>query len=122
MKKMSFSGQSIFRSLNSDDVQTVPQMNPNPNSGSFQRSEEDSSPNRDDMSQTMSEERGSTNLLTASDLGYKWQIGCDTDIGGSRENQDDCFYYVPDSGEGFVCGVLDGHGREVLFIFSFFGF
>lgn len=56
----------------------------------------------------MREERES-----ARDLGYEWRIAWDTDIGGSRENQDDCFYYVHPSGEGFVAGVLDGHGKEV---------
>jgi serine/threonine protein phosphatase PrpC len=50
---------------------------------------------------------------TARDLGYEWRMAWDTDIGGSRENQDDCFYYIPPSAEGFVAGVLDGHGKEV---------
>lgn len=43
----------------------------------------------------------------------KWQIGFDTDIGGGRENQDDCFVWSkPDEGFCVIC-VLDGHGREV---------
>jgi serine/threonine protein phosphatase PrpC len=43
----------------------------------------------------------------------KWQIGFDTDIGGGRENQDDCFVWSrPDEGLCVLC-VLDGHGREV---------
>jgi len=37
----------------------------------------------------------------------------ETDIGGSRENQDDCFVWIKkDAGLVVLC-VLDGHGREV---------
>ena len=43
----------------------------------------------------------------------RWQIGSDTDIGGGKENQDECFVWasVPDA----ICVlcVLDGHGRDV---------
>lgn len=43
----------------------------------------------------------------------RWQIGFDTDLGGGKENQDDCFIWSsPDDGI-CVIGVLDGHGREV---------
>jgi len=39
------------------------------------------------------------------------QCGSDTDIGGGRENQDDCFIHTS-AGIVILC-VLDGHGREV---------
>jgi len=42
------------------------------------------------------------------------QCGYDTDIGGGRENQDDCFIWrQPGAGGTSVLCVLDGHGREV---------
>lgn len=43
----------------------------------------------------------------------KWQIGTDTDIGGGKENQDDCFVFTKIQHGICVLGVLDGHGREV---------
>lgn len=43
----------------------------------------------------------------------KWQIGYDTDIGGGKENQDDCFVWTNVKEEICVVCVLDGHGREV---------
>ena len=39
------------------------------------------------------------------------QIGQDTDIGGGRENQDDCFVCTAE--DVIIMCVLDGHGREV---------
>lgn len=36
-----------------------------------------------------------------------------TDIGGSRENQDDMFIWERRDESIFVVGILDGHGREV---------
>lgn len=43
----------------------------------------------------------------------KWQFGFETDIGGGRENQDDCFVYHNHALGIFIAIVLDGHGREV---------
>jgi serine/threonine protein phosphatase PrpC len=48
----------------------------------------------------------------------KHQVGFDTDIGGGRENQDSFFVWSkrstkPGDENILVCGVLDGHGREV---------
>ena len=43
----------------------------------------------------------------------RWQLGNDTDIGGGRENQDDCFSFSRPQDGVVVIGVLDGHGREV---------
>ena len=43
----------------------------------------------------------------------RWQIGFDTDLGGGRENQDDCFVWTSVSDGICVICVLDGHGREV---------
>ena len=43
----------------------------------------------------------------------RWQVGLDTDIGGGRENQDDCFVWVNKDINLIVLCVLDGHGREV---------
>lgn len=43
----------------------------------------------------------------------RWQIGFDTDIGGGRENQDDCFVWNSIEDNICVLCVLDGHGREV---------
>lgn len=42
-----------------------------------------------------------------------WQVGKDTDIGGSRENQDDLFIFERKNVNVFVIGILDGHGRDV---------
>lgn len=46
-----------------------------------------------------------------TDLPILAQCGSDTDIGGGRENQDDCFIHTS-AGIVILC-VLDGHGREV---------
>lgn len=43
----------------------------------------------------------------------RWQVGFDTDIGGGRENQDDCFVWTSVKNGICVLCVLDGHGREV---------
>lgn len=43
----------------------------------------------------------------------RWQIGLETDIGGGRENQDDCFVWIKKDDSLVVLCVLDGHGREV---------
>lgn len=43
----------------------------------------------------------------------KWQVGLETDIGGGRENQDDCFVWIKKDVNLVVLCVLDGHGREV---------
>eukprot|EP00596_Hydrurales_sp_CCMP1899_P003857 CAMPEP_0119051016 /NCGR_PEP_ID=MMETSP1177-20130426/72770_1 /TAXON_ID=2985 /ORGANISM="Ochromonas sp, Strain CCMP1899" /LENGTH=453 /DNA_ID=CAMNT_0007030069 /DNA_START=94 /DNA_END=1455 /DNA_ORIENTATION=- len=43
----------------------------------------------------------------------RWQVGFDTDIGGGRENQDDCFVWSSIKDGICVLCVLDGHGREV---------
>jgi serine/threonine protein phosphatase PrpC len=43
----------------------------------------------------------------------KWSISSATDIGGSRENQDDMFIWENKKEGVCVIGVLDGHGREV---------
>ena len=40
------------------------------------------------------------------------QIGFDTDIGGSRDNQDDFFKWTNGSKDICVICVLDGHGKE----------
>lgn len=42
-----------------------------------------------------------------------WQVGKDTDIGGSRENQDDMFIFERKNINLCIIGVLDGHGRDV---------
>lgn len=44
---------------------------------------------------------------------YCWQVGLETDIGGGRENQDDCFVWIKRDDNLIVLCVLDGHGREV---------
>ena len=44
---------------------------------------------------------------------YNAQIGSETDIGGGRENQDDCFHFVKPEHGLIVAVMLDGHGREV---------
>ena len=51
--------------------------------------------------------------MAASRLPFRWQVGFDTDIGGGRENQDDCFVWSNIVEEICVLCVLDGHGREV---------
>jgi hypothetical protein len=43
----------------------------------------------------------------------KWKACGDTDIGGSRENQDDMFIFERVDLGICVIGVLDGHGRDV---------
>ena len=43
----------------------------------------------------------------------RWQFGSDTDIGGGRENQDDCFVWSSIKDGICILCVLDGHGREV---------
>lgn len=43
----------------------------------------------------------------------KWRACGDTDIGGSRENQDDMFIWEKPELGLCVIGVLDGHGRDV---------
>ena len=44
---------------------------------------------------------------------FRWQVGGDTDIGGSKENQDDYFVFErKDKGIIVLC-ILDGHGRDV---------
>jgi serine/threonine protein phosphatase PrpC len=43
----------------------------------------------------------------------KFQLGCETDIGGGRENQDESFVWLKRELNLIVLGVLDGHGREV---------
>jgi len=48
-----------------------------------------------------------------SNVRLRWQVGIETDIGGSRENQDDCFIWVNKDLSLMVLCVLDGHGREV---------
>jgi len=50
-------------------------------------------------------------VASSSDLPVLVQTGSDTDIGGGRENQDDCFIHSS-AGIVVLC-VLDGHGREV---------
>jgi hypothetical protein len=42
----------------------------------------------------------------------RWQVGLETDIGGGRENQDDCFVWIKKDENIIVLCVLDGHGRE----------
>lgn len=43
----------------------------------------------------------------------RWQTGFDTDMGGGKENQDDCFVWSSiEKGICVLC-ILDGHGREV---------
>ena len=44
---------------------------------------------------------------------FRWQVGCDTDIGGSKENQDDYFVYECKEKGVIVLCILDGHGRDV---------
>jgi len=48
-----------------------------------------------------------------SNAKLRWQVGIETDIGGSPENQDDCFVWVNKEFNLLVLCVLDGHGREV---------
>jgi len=47
----------------------------------------------------------------------RWQIGLETDIGGGKENQDECFVWMQRATAihervAVLC-VLDGHGKEV---------
>eukprot|EP01041_Mallomonas_annulata_P010510 gene10509-21918_t len=42
-----------------------------------------------------------------------WQFGGDTDIGGSKENQDDMFVFEKKDKKICILCVLDGHGRDV---------
>lgn len=51
--------------------------------------------------------------FTGSTGCYSWQVGLETDIGGGRENQDDCFVWIKRDDNIIVLCVLDGHGREV---------
>lgn len=51
--------------------------------------------------------------FVAGTLPYSWQVGLETDIGGGRENQDDCFVWIKRDDNLIVLCVLDGHGREV---------
>jgi serine/threonine protein phosphatase PrpC len=46
-------------------------------------------------------------------ISIKWRAVGDTDIGGSRENQDDMFIWEKPELGLCVIGVLDGHGRDV---------
>jgi hypothetical protein len=48
-----------------------------------------------------------------ANLRLKCQYGFDTDIGGGRENQDECFIMHFKDHSLIVACVLDGHGREV---------
>lgn len=50
---------------------------------------------------------------TGAPTSLRWQVGGDTDIGGSSENQDDMFIWEKKELGLCVIGVLDGHGREV---------
>lgn len=43
---------------------------------------------------------------------YIFQIGKDTDIGGSRKNQDDYFVLIDHDSDLIVNCILDGHGSE----------
>jgi serine/threonine protein phosphatase PrpC len=44
---------------------------------------------------------------------YRWQVGGGTDIGGSKENQDDFFVWEDKSKGIIVLAIFDGHGRDV---------
>eukprot|EP00602_Paraphysomonas_sp_CaronLab_P004867 CAMPEP_0185025198 /NCGR_PEP_ID=MMETSP1103-20130426/8250_1 /TAXON_ID=36769 /ORGANISM="Paraphysomonas bandaiensis, Strain Caron Lab Isolate" /LENGTH=429 /DNA_ID=CAMNT_0027558347 /DNA_START=82 /DNA_END=1371 /DNA_ORIENTATION=+ len=46
-------------------------------------------------------------------VSLSWRAYGDTDIGGSRENQDDMFIFDRPALGICVLGVLDGHGRDV---------
>lgn len=57
-------------------------------------------------------------VRTKTATGLKYQVGYETDIGGGRENQDSFFVWSktavrPGDDNILICGVLDGHGREV---------
>lgn len=52
-------------------------------------------------------------LFVESNGSFNWQVGLETDIGGGRENQDDCFVWIKRDDNIIVLCVLDGHGREV---------
>ncbi len=49
--------------------------------------------------------------FTSNELTFKF--GSATDIGGGRENQDECFVWQDISHHAIAVCVLDGHGREV---------
>ena len=49
----------------------------------------------------------------AKRMTIQWQTGFDTDIGGGKENQDECFVWSSRRSSICVLFVLDGHGREV---------
>src|SRR5690348_8966855 len=51
--------------------------------------------------------------FVSSSNNLKWQVGLETDIGGGRENQDECFVWNNKDENLIVLCVLDGHGREV---------
>jgi serine/threonine protein phosphatase PrpC len=48
-----------------------------------------------------------------SQSSLRFQLGCDTDIGGGRENQDESFVWIRKEYNLIVLCCLDGHGREV---------
>lgn len=53
--------------------------------------------------------------MSTSNVGGKltWKAVGATDIGGGKENQDDCFVWENPARGLMVIGVLDGHGRDV---------
>lgn len=59
------------------------------------------------------EREGASRESGRRDRSVKWRAVGDTDIGGSRENQDDMFIFERQELGICVIGVLDGHGRDV---------
>lgn len=51
--------------------------------------------------------------MMAQRMPIRWQTGFDTDMGGGKENQDECFVWSNRKSSICVLIVLDGHGREV---------
>eukprot|EP00753_Platysulcus_tardus_P016602 PLAT5881.1.p1 GENE.PLAT5881.1~~PLAT5881.1.p1 ORF type:complete len:485 (+),score=256.97 PLAT5881.1:33-1487(+) len=51
--------------------------------------------------------------LKAGEVPFTFHVAAATDIGGSRENQDDYFIWQKGDGATLVLGVFDGHGREL---------
>ena len=54
----------------------------------------------------------SANELVTEKPKYIFQIGQETDIGGSRENQDESFVLIDHDSDLIVNCILDGHGSE----------
>jgi serine/threonine protein phosphatase PrpC len=64
------------------------------------------------MSNFINDNASGVNPISESVPKYIFQIGKETDIGGSRKNQDDYFVLIDHDSDLIVNCVLDGHGSE----------